>query len=101
MSLILIHPMTDLRLGKKGHIYLESRVDPGGRLGRSPPLKPTKVTLFTMILYSSENSIRDKRPFCRPLFCHTHSSVVTCISFLLQQCTRNENWLSDITEIAP
>ena len=34
----------------------------GSRLGRSPPppaLKPTKVTLFTMILYNSEKSIRD------------------------------------------
>jgi len=27
-----------------------------------------------MILYNSENNIRDIRPFCRPLFCH--SSVV-------------------------
>jgi len=30
-----------------------SGVDLGGRLERSPPLKPTKVTLFTMILYKS------------------------------------------------
>ena len=35
-----------------------------------PPLKPTKVTFFTTILYNSENNIRDIRPFCRPLFCH-------------------------------
>ena len=29
-----------------------------GQLGQSlPPLKPLKVTLFTMILYNSENSI--------------------------------------------
>jgi len=46
----------------------------GGRLGRSPLLKLTKVTLFAMILYNSENSIRDIRPFRRPLFCR--SSVV-------------------------
>jgi len=52
------------------------------RLGRSPPLKPTKVTLFTMILYNTENSIRDIRPFCRPLFCH--SSVAKHTSALLQ-----------------
>jgi len=38
------------------------------------PLKHTKVTLFTTIFYNSENSIRDIRSFCRPLFCH--SSVV-------------------------
>jgi len=30
-----------------------------GRLGRSLPLKPTKVNLFNMILYNSENDIRD------------------------------------------
>jgi len=31
-----------------------SRVDPGGRLGQSPlPRKPTKVTLFAMIVYNS------------------------------------------------
>jgi len=46
------------------------------------PLNPTKVSLFTMILYNSENNIRDIRPFCRPLFCH--SSVVKYTSSLLQ-----------------
>ena len=35
---------------------------------RSPPIKPTKATSFTMILYNSENSIRDVRPVCRPFF---------------------------------
>jgi len=35
------------------------------------PLKPTKVTLFTMILYNSESSIRNIRPFYRPLFLHS------------------------------
>ena len=62
--------------------YFKARADPGGVVfWRSPPpLKPTKVTWFTMILYNSENSIRDKRPLCRPLFCH--GSVVTYISFL-------------------
>jgi len=38
------------------------------------PLRSAKVTLFIMILYNSENSIHNLRPFCRPLFCH--SSVV-------------------------
>jgi len=42
----------------------------------------TKVTLFTMILCNSENSIRDIRPFCRPLF--FHSSGVKNTSSLLQ-----------------
>jgi len=45
-----------------------------GELGQSSPVKSTKVSIFTMILYNSENSIRDIRRFCRPLFCH--SSVV-------------------------
>jgi len=34
------------------------RGDPEGG-GRLLPQKPTKVTLFTMILYKSENNIRD------------------------------------------
>jgi len=31
----------------------------GGAIGAISPPKPTKVTLFTMTLYNSENSIRD------------------------------------------
>jgi len=38
-----------------------------------------------------ENNIRDIRPFCRPLFCH--SSVVKYSSFLLQKRSRYETWL--------
>ena len=34
----------------------------GGRLGRSPPLKLTKVTLFTMILYNSERHLETWLP---------------------------------------
>jgi len=69
----------------------------GGRLGRLPPLKPTKATFFTMILYNLENSIRDIRLFCRPLFCH--SSFVRYASSLLQSWTHNETWLPNIAEI--
>jgi len=42
----------------------------GSRVRRSPLLKPTQVTLFTMILYNLENSNRDIESFCRPLFCY-------------------------------
>ena len=56
--------------------FTSAGADPGGER------KATKVTLFTTILYSSENSIRDMRPFCRPLF--RHSSVVKYTSALLQ-----------------
>jgi len=52
------------------------------RLPRSLPLKPTKVTLFIMILYNSENSIHNLRPCCRLLFCH--SSIVMYTSPPLQ-----------------
>jgi len=54
----------------------------GGDWGDRHPLKPTKLTFFTMILYNSINSIRNIRPFCRPLF--GHSNVVKHISALLQ-----------------
>jgi len=45
----------------------------GTDLGRGdwavrPSLKPTKVTSFAVILYNSENSIRDIGTFCCPLF---------------------------------
>ena len=35
----------------------------GAKGGDRPPLKPTKVTLFTMILYNSENSIHEQGHF--------------------------------------
>ena len=63
-------------------LHLLPRADPGGAIGAIAPLKPTKVTSFTMILNDSENSICDKRPFCYPLFCH--SSVAKSTSSLLQ-----------------
>jgi len=44
--------------------------------------KPAKVTLLTVILYNSENTIRDARPFCRPLF--WQSIVVKYTSSVLQ-----------------
>ena len=43
-------------------------------------LKPTQVTLFTMILKNSENSICDIRPFCRPFFLSQQSCEVYFIS---------------------
>jgi len=52
-----------------------------------------------MILYNSENGIRDIRPFCRPLFCH--SNVVKYTSCLFGQWTWNETRLPNITETSP
>ena len=49
--------------------------------GRSHPLKPTKVALFTMILYNSVNSIRDLDHFA----VHCFVSAVLSASSLLQQ----------------
>jgi len=47
---------------------------------RSP--KPYELILFTTIVYDSENSICNTRPFCHPLFCHR--SVVKYTSSLLK-----------------
>jgi len=44
-----------------------------------PRVKPTTVDLLTMILYNSENSVRDLRPFCRLLFV---KAVLWCILHL-------------------
>jgi len=53
-----------------------------GAIGAIAPLKPTKLTIFTMILHNLENSIRDIMPFFPPLVCH--NSVVNYTSSLLQ-----------------
>ena len=53
----------------------------GGAIGAIAHLKLSKVTSLTVILYNSEQSIRDTRPFCSPLFCHR--SVVKYTSSLL------------------
>jgi len=63
-------------------LSIKTRGGSRGATGAIAPLKPTKVTLFTMILYNSENSICNIRPFCRLLFCH--SNVVKYTSSLLQ-----------------
>jgi len=61
--------------------FLHTRSQPRGG-SKIAPLKPRKVSLFTMIFYNSENSTCDIRQFCRPLFCHR--SVVKYTLSLLQ-----------------
>jgi len=65
----------------------------------APPLKPTKVSFFTKILYNSEKNIPEIRPFCRPFFCH--SSVVKYTSSLTAPKALYETCLSNFTEISP
>jgi len=43
---------------------------------RPPHLKPTKVTLFTMILYNSENSIREVFELCH---CSRYKAILSSI----------------------
>ena len=52
----------------------QERIQGGGDWGNRSPKKTAKVTSFTMILYTLENSFRDVRSFCRLLF--GHSSIV-------------------------
>jgi len=54
----------------------------GGRIEAIAPPKTYELTLFTMIVYNSENSIRNTRPFCHPLVCRR--SVVKHTSSLLK-----------------
>ena len=56
--------------------------NPGGTIEAIAPLITYELTLFTMIVYNSENSIRNTRLFCHPLFCHI--SVVNYTSSLLK-----------------
>ena len=71
----------------------------GGSRGAIASLKSTTVTLFTMIFYNSENSIRDIRPLYRPLFCHR--SVVKYTLSFLQYRSHYYTWLPNIAEIVP
>jgi len=57
----------------------------GAAIGAIARLKSTKVTSFTIIFNNSENSIRDERLFCHPLYCHSSvveytSSHLSCIN---------------------
>jgi len=60
----LTNPILPPRRKKYSFLGPEGRGGPRARrLGRLPPLKPTKVTSFTMILYNSENNIRKIKAF--------------------------------------
>ena len=61
---------------------VETGAKPGGAIEGIALLKTYEVTLFTMIVYNSENNIRNTRLFCHPLFCHR--SVVKYASSLLK-----------------
>jgi len=70
-----------------------------GRLGRSLPLKPTKVTSFTTILCNCAKGVCDMR-----LFCAVHCFVTAVLWNILHLSFRsepaNETWLLNSTEIA-
>ena len=68
-------------------------------MGRSPPLKTEKVSLFAMILYNLEKNIRDIRPFCRTVWFFT--AVLWSMLHLSDSSEAvNEPCLPIITEIA-
>ena len=52
-----------------------------------------------MILYNSEKSIRDIRPFCNPLLCRNSVVKYTFTSYSSKPA--KETWPPNITEIAP
>jgi len=70
------------------------------RGGDCPTLKYAKVTSFTIILYNLENNIRDTRPFCHPLFCHSSSVVKYHLSYSVEPVMRLD-CPTNSTETAP
>jgi len=58
-------------------LSLGAGADSGEAIWSIAPLKPTKVTLFNMFFLLFGNSIRDVKPFCRPLFCHSRAVKYT------------------------
>jgi len=69
---------------------VKTGANPGERLRRSTHPKTNELTLFTMIVYNSENSICTTRPFCHRLFCH--SSVVRYRLLYLSHSIVNPQW---------
>jgi len=67
---------------------IQARWDSGGSSRGIAPLKPTTETLFIMILYNSENNIRDVKPFCRPLFCHSNVWSILHLSYSSEAVVR-------------
>jgi len=68
-------------------VWASARASEQGRIqegdwGDRSPQKNYELTSFTMIGCNSENSIRNTRLFCHPLFCHR--SVVKYTSSLLK-----------------
>jgi len=60
---------------------VKTGANPGGAIEVIASLKTYKLTLFTIVC-NSENSIRNTRLLCYPLFCHR--SVVKYILSLLK-----------------
>jgi len=93
--LVIVHVRYSSLIGDEAEMASRRAGSRGGRLGRSPPLKPTKESFFSVILYNSANSICD----IRPMFCH--SKVMKYAFSLLQYRSCYETWLPNITEIGP
>jgi len=45
---------------------VKTGANPGGAIEAIAPPKTYELTLFTMIVYNSENSIRNTKLFCHP-----------------------------------
>ena len=57
-----------------------SKGESRGSIEAIVPPNTYELTLLAMIVYNSENIIRNTMPFCHPLFCHR--SVVNLLSIL-------------------
>jgi len=49
---------------------VKTETKPGGTIEGIAIAKTYELTLFTMIVYNSENSIGNTRLICHPSFCH-------------------------------
>jgi len=73
-------------------------IPPGAAWGdRSPETYESNFFQHNFVQFGKD--IRELKPFCCPLFCH--SNVVKYTSSLLQSPRCYETWLSNNTEIAP
>jgi len=63
---------------------VKTEAKPGGAIEGIAIPKIYELTVFTMIVYNSENSIRNTRLFFHPSFCHRSAVKLACTSSLLK-----------------
>ena len=77
----------------------QGRIRGGGDWGYRPPLKPTKVTFFTMILYNSERHLTAKYYWNRPPQTYGLDPTLAWHSSAADRRASACTWQQDVTAV--